>query len=136
MATGGRVVIFVVGFEAQYWRRHKFGLPAHTVDVRKWMPRDPAAVQHFKRMALLDYVLSQDGFVEATAAVVRSCLVHSRCICGSSQTLKFQMTLKIANLRAMSVLGNNISIPESLLVNPSLTQASSGGGDIGFRRGA
>ena len=73
-ARRGKVLIFVVGFEKQYWDAQGLGCtPANMVDVRMWMPRDPAAITAVKTMKLVDFIVQQDGFVAATAAVVQLC---------------------------------------------------------------
>ena len=82
-AFRGRVVIFVVGFDEYYWQQHAFGEEHQIVDVRKWMPRDPAASRSMRKMKLCDFIVKQDGFVPATFAIVKRCIQHGRCISGS-----------------------------------------------------
>ena len=52
------------------------------VDVRRWMPRDPAAVGKMKRMSLVDFIVQQDGFPAAVRGVVEKAISRGRCVCG------------------------------------------------------
>ena len=86
-SRGGRVLIYVVGFEERYWGEHGFGTKAETVDVRRWLPRDVGAVKSMKSLGLVDYVLSQPNFSDAVLGVIRTCIDNGRCICGSHYKL-------------------------------------------------
>ena len=112
MAASGRVVIFVVGFEARDWHQHSFGSPEHTVDVRRWMPRDPAARQQFRKQSLVDYIVSQDGFVAATAAAVQCCVKHARCICGCKAGNHRSPVVAALAREVLLAMGHNVAIME------------------------
>ena len=81
----GRVLIYVVGFEARYWSHTDLGHQEwEKVDVREYMPRDPAFFAHIKKApSMQDYVVQQDGFAESVEAIVQCCLLYGRCIAGT-----------------------------------------------------
>ena len=73
----------MAGFDEWYWRDCGFGGHFETVDVRKFMPRDPGAGKALRRKTFSDVVVGQEGFVNSVTAVVQVAMLHGRCIVGA-----------------------------------------------------
>ena len=76
-------MLYVVGLEEDYWRENGFGRHDETVDVRKFMPRDPGAGKSLRRKSFCDVVVHQGGFVASVVEVVSVAMLHGRCIVGA-----------------------------------------------------
>jgi hypothetical protein len=80
MADAARILIVVVGCHQQHWQKF-LGLLGRkrVVDVRSYLPRDPAAL-HGK--STLDAVAGQSGFIGAVQCVVDTCRAYHVVVCG------------------------------------------------------
>ena len=86
----GRLLLYIVGYHEKHYNRipeeiWNDAAPDSFVDVRTWLPSDPANRRQ-KGEALVDSVVKQAGFADAVTASVEAAMTYGRCFVGCQPT--------------------------------------------------